>query len=301
MTLIGLTTAIGVLVDDSIVVLENIFTHLERGKESKQAAIDGRSEIGMAAIAITLVDVAVWGPIIFITRHHRGVPAQLRHRDGGGDAGLAAGQLHPDAADRLALAASGGAEASERSLARRGSARVLGAALRALASAPTRGSLHWSLRHRPIVLLLARGGVRDQLRGAAAPGHRVRARDQPRQRDAWWASCRPARRSRRPTGRRKRWELALLDKNRFPEIETAYVVVGRGDSDFDLEPRFISVTLDLGRAARRGTRTSNEIGKAAADAGEQMVPGLQARLGGGRAGGTASRSQVRIFGDDLDS
>ena len=61
MTLIGLTTAIGVLVDDSIVVLENIFTHLEQGKEPKQAAIDGRSEIGMAAIAITLVDVAVWG------------------------------------------------------------------------------------------------------------------------------------------------------------------------------------------------------------------------------------------------
>ena len=67
MTLIGLTTAIGVLVDDSIVVLENIFTHLERGQEPKTAAVEGRSEIGMAAIAITLVDVAVWGPIVFIT------------------------------------------------------------------------------------------------------------------------------------------------------------------------------------------------------------------------------------------
>ena len=67
MSLIGLTTAIGVLVDDSIVVLENIFSHLEKGQEPKQAAIDGRSEIGMAAIAITLVDVAVWGPIIFIS------------------------------------------------------------------------------------------------------------------------------------------------------------------------------------------------------------------------------------------
>src|SRR5262249_60957383 len=44
MTLIGLTTAIGVLVDDSIVVLENIFTHLERGKEPKEPAVDGRSQ-----------------------------------------------------------------------------------------------------------------------------------------------------------------------------------------------------------------------------------------------------------------
>src|SRR4051812_32342523 len=67
MTLVGLTTAIGILVDDSIVVLENIFTHLGRGKDSKTAAVDGRSEIGMAAIAITLVDVAVWGPILVIT------------------------------------------------------------------------------------------------------------------------------------------------------------------------------------------------------------------------------------------
>ena len=67
MTLVGLTTAIGILVDDSIVVLENIMSHLEKGKESKVAAVEGRSQIGMAAIAITLVDVAVWGPILIIT------------------------------------------------------------------------------------------------------------------------------------------------------------------------------------------------------------------------------------------
>jgi len=66
-SLIGLTTAIGVLVDDSIVVLENIHSHLERGEEPRTAAIEGRSEIGMAAIAITLVDVAVWGPIIILS------------------------------------------------------------------------------------------------------------------------------------------------------------------------------------------------------------------------------------------
>src|SRR5262249_4216495 len=67
MTLIGLTTAIGVLVDDSIVVLENVFGHLERGQEPRTAAVAGRSEIGLAAIAITLVDVAVWGPVMFVT------------------------------------------------------------------------------------------------------------------------------------------------------------------------------------------------------------------------------------------
>jgi len=66
-SLIALTTAIGVLVDDSIVVLENVHSHLERGEDPVTAAIEGRSEIGMAAIAITLVDVAVWGPIIVLS------------------------------------------------------------------------------------------------------------------------------------------------------------------------------------------------------------------------------------------
>ena len=65
MTLIGLTTAIGVLVDDSIVVLENIFSIWSRAR-SRSRRRSTASEIGMAAIAITLVDVAVWGPIIFI-------------------------------------------------------------------------------------------------------------------------------------------------------------------------------------------------------------------------------------------
>jgi len=47
-------------VDDSIVVLENIFRKLEEGDEPKIAAVRGRSEIGLAAIAITLVDVVVY-------------------------------------------------------------------------------------------------------------------------------------------------------------------------------------------------------------------------------------------------
>ena len=94
--------------------------------------------------------------------------------------------------------------------------------------------------------------------------------------------------------------MALLDHERFPEIHTAYVLVGRGDTDFDREPRFISVTLDVGETGSRD-RTSNEIGRAAADVGEQMVPGMQARLGGARAGGQGQPVKVRIFGNDLDT
>ncbi|MBM2813562.1 MAG: hypothetical protein HW421_324 [Ignavibacteria bacterium] len=66
-TLMALTLVIGILVDDSIVVLENIHRHLQMGEDPKTAAINGRSEIGLAAIAITLVDVVVFLPIAMLT------------------------------------------------------------------------------------------------------------------------------------------------------------------------------------------------------------------------------------------
>lgn len=66
MSLMGMALCIGILVDDSIVVLENIHRHLKMGKEPKVAALEGRSEIGKAAIAITLCDVVVFMPIAFM-------------------------------------------------------------------------------------------------------------------------------------------------------------------------------------------------------------------------------------------
>jgi HAE1 family hydrophobic/amphiphilic exporter-1 len=66
-SLMALALTIGILVDDSIVVLENISRHLEHGENPKDAALKGRSEIGMAAIAITMVDVVVYLPVSFMT------------------------------------------------------------------------------------------------------------------------------------------------------------------------------------------------------------------------------------------
>lgn len=67
MSLMGMALCIGILVDDSIVVLENIHRHLMQGEAPKSAALHGRSEIGMAAVAITLCDVVVFLPIAFMT------------------------------------------------------------------------------------------------------------------------------------------------------------------------------------------------------------------------------------------
>ena len=63
MTLLAMSLVIGILVDDSIVVLENIYRHLEMNKSRRRAALDGREEIGFTALSITLVDVVVFVPI----------------------------------------------------------------------------------------------------------------------------------------------------------------------------------------------------------------------------------------------
>lgn len=63
MTLMALSLVVGILVDDSIVVLENIYRHLEMGKSKRIAALEGRQEIGFTAMAITLVDVVVFLPL----------------------------------------------------------------------------------------------------------------------------------------------------------------------------------------------------------------------------------------------
>ncbi|MDR3687904.1 MAG: efflux RND transporter permease subunit [Fimbriimonas sp.] len=66
MSMLSLSLAIGVLVDDAIVVLENIYRHLKMGEDPRQAAINGRAEIGLAALAITFADVVVFLPIGFM-------------------------------------------------------------------------------------------------------------------------------------------------------------------------------------------------------------------------------------------
>jgi HAE1 family hydrophobic/amphiphilic exporter-1 len=65
-SLLAMTLIIGILVDDSIVVLENVERHFRRGEEPAEAAVRGRAEIGVAAIVITLVDVVVFLPISFL-------------------------------------------------------------------------------------------------------------------------------------------------------------------------------------------------------------------------------------------
>ncbi len=66
MSLLGLSLAIGVLIDDAIVVRENIVRHMERGEDRRTAALNGTAEIGLAVAATTFSIVAVFIPVAFM-------------------------------------------------------------------------------------------------------------------------------------------------------------------------------------------------------------------------------------------
>jgi len=66
MSLLGLSLAIGILIDDAIVVRENIVRHMEMGKDHHAAALEGTAEIGLAVAATTFSIVAVFVPVAFM-------------------------------------------------------------------------------------------------------------------------------------------------------------------------------------------------------------------------------------------
>ncbi len=292
MTLLGMVTAVGVLVDDSIVILENIASHLKLGREPKEAAVAARSEIGLAAIAVTMVDVAVWGPIIFITGIAGAflrsfaivlVAATLASL-------LVSFTLTPLFASRWIPRQDPSSLVARVSLLWRPLYYVCERAYRAL--------LHWSLRHRPVILLvsvLVFGAnvfilpligtelVPESDRDTIAVVGELPAGT------ALDASERVAR----------RWESAIHERQRFPEVRSTYLVAGRSDADRD--PRFIYIALGLSLPHER-TRTSRELGQAVVQVGEQLVPEMRARLAGGRLVQGYNRGQtvqVRIFSEDL--
>src|SRR5262249_25759663 len=66
LSLMALTLAVGFVVDDAIVMLENIVRHLEMGKPALRAALDGASEIGFTILSMTISLAAVFLPVLFL-------------------------------------------------------------------------------------------------------------------------------------------------------------------------------------------------------------------------------------------
>ena len=66
-SLSSLSIAIGMVVDDAIVVLENVTTHIERGSDPKQASVHGTNEVAISVVASTLTMIAVFFPLTMVT------------------------------------------------------------------------------------------------------------------------------------------------------------------------------------------------------------------------------------------
>ena len=148
MTLLGLSLAIGLLIDDAVVVRENIFKHLERGEPPREAALRGTEEIALSVLATTLTIVAVFVPVAFMS----GIVGQFFRQFGltvsAGDAHLALRRLHarPDALVALLAGACEQASAT-RSRSSSGPSRRRSTRWMTL----YRGLLGWSLRHKRVV------------------------------------------------------------------------------------------------------------------------------------------------------
>jgi multidrug efflux pump len=65
-TLLALSLCVGIVVDDAIMIMENIFRHAEEGKPLKQAAYEGTTEIAFAALAATVAVIAIFVPVVFM-------------------------------------------------------------------------------------------------------------------------------------------------------------------------------------------------------------------------------------------
>jgi HAE1 family hydrophobic/amphiphilic exporter-1 len=148
MSMLALALAIGMLIDDAIVVLENIYRHVEEGESPVEAATHGTGEIALAVMAITFTIVAVFLPIAFTT----GITGQFFRQFGLTVAFavlislLVSLTLTPMLASRLL-------RHTENHAGRRGLLGYIGAFYDQV-DARYRGILQWALRHRRLVIAL---------------------------------------------------------------------------------------------------------------------------------------------------
>ncbi|HEY5633635.1 MAG TPA: efflux RND transporter permease subunit [Burkholderiaceae bacterium] len=145
LTLLALVLAIGLVVDDAIVVLENIYRHIEDGVEPMAAAFRGTKEVGFAVIAMTLTLAAVYAPIAFTTGRTGKLFVEFALTLAGAVlvSGFVALTLSPMMCARLLR------HDAHPNIMVRGAERVLGALTRGYTAA-----LRFSLRQRWIVMLV---------------------------------------------------------------------------------------------------------------------------------------------------
>jgi HAE1 family hydrophobic/amphiphilic exporter-1 len=296
-SLMALALLVGILVDDSIVVLENIHRHRKMGEDPVSASLNGRNEIGAAAIAITLTDVVVFAPIAFVP----GILGQFLREFGLTVViatlfslfisftlvpMLAAHWLKPEKVDEI----------------NRSSRRKLTAPFHGFAPAWDAGLerlqvfyqkvLSWSLTHRPVVVMI--GVVSLGAAVAFIPLHLVGTEYAPIEDDGQFNI-----RVRMPPGTSLLGtDLAMADLENqlmaMPEIDGVFSSVGGQRSDSGR----ISIQL-IDKSDR--DRSSLEVAEEARRIG-RTIPGMIATASVSRSiGGSRNPINIRILGDDLET
>ncbi|HEX2034529.1 MAG TPA: efflux RND transporter permease subunit [Chloroflexota bacterium] len=289
---LALALCIGILVDDSIVVLENIFRHLQRGEPARVAAINGRAEIGLAAIAITLVDVVVFTPVGLMS----GIVGQYFRQFGltvvvATLFSLAVSfTLTPLLASRWLRAEDEHGTGWLAAFGRwweRGFAAI---------ERRYRGLLAWALRARWLVVA---GGVVALVIGVALPAVGiVKSEFAPQQDQGLFTltlEMAPGTNLTTTEAAVKRVEERILA---LPEVKTVATSVGGGDFTSSVSgsnSASISVTLK-GKHERQ--RSSNQVADQARTFG-QDIPGVKLRASVASLAGGSQPVQVSIYGGDL--
>jgi HAE1 family hydrophobic/amphiphilic exporter-1 len=292
LTALALTLTIGILVDDSIVVLENIFRHLQRGEPPRVAAVNGRAEIGLAAIAITLVDVVVFAPVGLLS----GQIGQFFRQFGFTVVAatlfslLVSFTLTPLLASRWLRAEdehgtgllAGFSKWWERGFARleRGYERLL----------------RWALNFRWVVV---GGALLALVAGIALPATGiVKTEFFPAQDEGTFTlfiEMPPGTNLETTQAAAVQVEQQLL---KVPEVETVMTRTGQGEQLTSQASRFAQLDVNLIEKSKR-QRTAAQVGRASRVYGEN-IPGMTLRPGVPSAGGgSAQPIQLRIFGTDL--
>ena len=292
LTTLALTLTVGILVDDSIVVLENIFQFLKRGDSPRVAAVRGRAEIGLAALAITLVDVVVFAPVGLLS----GQIGQFFRQFGftvvaATLASLAVSfTLTPLLASRWLSSEDEHGTGPLAIFGRwwdRGFDRL---------EDRYRGILRWSLSHRWVIMLVA---VLSFVGAIGLPvAGLVKTSFFPNQDQGTFnilLELPPGSTLEATASAVAQMEAGIT---KLPEFKAIYSVIGQGEGGTSRQSRFANLQVIL-VGKRERTKSVEQLAREVKVFGEGF-PGLKVRAGvPGPGGGGSQPVSLRVYGDDL--
>ena len=292
LTTLALTLTVGILVDDSIVVLENIFQFLKRGDSPRVAAVRGRAEIGLAAIAITLVDVVVFAPVGLLS----GQIGQFFRQFGFTVVAATLASLVVSFTLTPLLASRWLTSEDEHGT---GPLAIFGRwwdrGFERLEERYRR-ILRWSLSHRWVIMLVA---VLSFAGAVALPATGVvKSSFFPNQDQGTFNILLEL-----PPGSTLDATAAAVAQmeagiTKLPEFKAIYSVIGQGEGGTSRQSRFANLQVIL-VGKRERTKSVEQIARETKAFGEGF-PGLKVRAGvPGPGGGGAQPVSLRVYGDDL--